>query len=560
MPSRRALWMLLAAVALLPFVDLGHPLWEVDDARYAEIPREMVERGDWLSPTLNYLDYVEKPPLPYWLGCLSYKVFGVSEAAARLPLALFGLLALAATAWLGAWLFTVETGLAAAAILGTCVQFSALTHALTPDLPLTAALAWTSALWLRAMRRPEDAAWAGTGAGIAMGAAVLCKGLVGLVFPVAWALGLAVLFPDLRQGLRRSVLGSGLVPAFLLVAAPWFAVMERRHPGFLAFFFGEQHFQRFLAGASKYRRSGAWHYFVPVELAGSLPWTPAILAALGTVAARWRSADRRLVELALWAAGVFAFFSISSSKLPTYITPLFPHQCLIAAHFLLAQGEDRRLQAWRRGLAFGLGGLLLLALPALPSAVAGVAGEPLPPAALAAGIATAGALAGGTLALCLADPLRRLAVPAALGGLAACAALGGARVAERWISARPLAAAIARELRPGDRIISYGIYLHALPFYTLRPVDLVNWVGELHYAKRDPANAGRFGDDDTIRRLPRAGGSTFVALRRKEAPWVTTLAEPGEIAEMLSFGAWALVRFPPARGDPGATAGPAGRR
>ena len=264
--SRRSLLAVAAAAALLPFVGLGHALWEVDDARYAEVPREMVERGDWLTPRLDYMDYVEKPPLPYWLTCISYSAFGVSEAAARLPLALWGLAALAGTAALGAWLFGAEVGLASAAVLATTVAFLALSHLITPDLPLCAALTWTTALWLRALRRPEDARWAGTAAGACMGLAVLCKGLVGMVFPVAWVTGLAVLFPELRPGFKRS-LASGLAPAFAIVAAPWFVAMERLHPGFLAFFFGEQHFQRFTAGAAKYGRHGPWHYFAPVELA-----------------------------------------------------------------------------------------------------------------------------------------------------------------------------------------------------------------------------------------------------------------------------------------------------
>ena len=77
--------LLLALVLSSPFWGLGHPLWETDDARYAEVPREMVELGDWLTPRLDYFEYVEKPPLIYWLPALSYKLFGVSEAAAACP-------------------------------------------------------------------------------------------------------------------------------------------------------------------------------------------------------------------------------------------------------------------------------------------------------------------------------------------------------------------------------------------------------------------------------------------------------------------------------------------
>ncbi|MCX5789893.1 MAG: glycosyltransferase family 39 protein, partial [Elusimicrobia bacterium] len=365
--SRRWLWTLLATAAILPFVGLGHPLWEVDDARYAEVPREMVERGDWLTPRLDYLDYVEKPPLPYWLTCVSYSVFHVSEASARLPLALWALAALAGTATLGAWLFGAEIGLASALILATTAAFLGLSHVLTPDLPLSAVLVWTMALWLRAMRRPEDAPWASAAAGACMALAVLCKGLVGVVFPVAWTAALALFFPELRPGYKRSLAG-WLIPLFLLIAAPWFLLMERLHPGFFGFFFGEQHFQRFMSGAAKYRRYGPWWYFFPVDLAATLPWTPALgAAALAVVRPGERGApppDLRLArQLGLWVLGVFAFFSLSSSKLPTYILPLMPQQAVLAAWILLrAEGAP---QSWVRGLAFGLGITLVLALPAL---------------------------------------------------------------------------------------------------------------------------------------------------------------------------------------------------
>ncbi|MDE2292141.1 MAG: glycosyl transferase, partial [Elusimicrobia bacterium] len=94
----------LAAVAMLaavtaPFWSLGHALWEVDDARYAEVPREMHVSGNWLVATLDGMTYVEKPPLIYWMGAASYDVFGVSEAAARVPLALTAAAGLAGAWW-----------------------------------------------------------------------------------------------------------------------------------------------------------------------------------------------------------------------------------------------------------------------------------------------------------------------------------------------------------------------------------------------------------------------------------------------------------------------------
>lgn len=538
---------MLACAALIPFVGLRHALWEVDDARYAEVPREMVERGEYVTPSLNYLPYVEKPPLPYWVACASYKLFGASEASAHLALAFWALLALAATAWLGSWLFSPATGLAGAAMLGTCASFIALSHLATPDLPLTASLAWTTALWLRALLRPGDAWWAGTAAGACMGLAVLCKGLVGVVFPVAWVGALALAVPETRPGLVRS-LKSGLIPAFLLVGLPWWVVMERRHPGFLRFVIGEQHFQRFLAGAAKYKRAGPVWYYLPVEILGLVPWTPLVGAGLAGILLRWRSADPGLRALGLWTLGVLAFFSISSSKLPTYILPIFPHQALVAAAFLLGRGPDAR-EPRLRGLSLGLGLTLVLAVPIVPIAAGRMEGAPLPAGVPWLMAAAALAFAAGTLALCLPWPKPRLAGPAAGGAIAALLILRAATVGEAWLSAKPIAEAINLEIAPGDRILSYDTYLHGLAFYTGRPVDVVNWVGELHYAKRDPANAARFGDDNLIRSLPEPGRATFVALRRRNATWLTSLTTPEKIGQMRTFGPWALAVFRERQGD-----------
>ncbi|MBI5200171.1 MAG: glycosyltransferase family 39 protein [Elusimicrobia bacterium] len=505
------------------------------------MPREMVELGDWITPRLDYMDYVEKPPLPYWVAASLYSAFGVSETTFHLSLAFWALVALAGTAWLGKWLFDLETGLAGAAMLGTCLEFQSLSHMATPDLPLTAMLIWTTAFWLRAMKRPEDSMWAGTLAGACMGLAMLSKGLVAIVFPVGWACACAVLLPELRPGFLRS-LKSGLIPAFLIVAVPWFWVMEKRHPGFWRFFFGEQHFQRFLAGASKYRRYGPPWYFIPVLLVGLIPWTPVAGASLWTVATRWKTTELGVKALALWSLGVFGFFTVSSSKLPTYIFPLFPQLTLAAAAFLLPRGHDR---AERRvhGLALGLGLLLILAVPVVPIALGRLEGAPLPGDVPWYGGAAIGVLALSTLALCLHDPVWRLAGAAGGAGLGAILALASVRSAEAWVSARPLAMAVAAEMKPGDRLISYGVYLHGLGFYTRSPVDPVNWMGELHYGHRNPANAKRFGNDNDIRALPHPEHTTFVALRKKEAAYLTSLNDPANIGGMRTFGAWALAKF-----------------
>ena len=231
----KILWILAFITATLPFWDLGHPLWEVDDARYAEVPREMVEGGDWLTPSLNYVEYLQKPPLIYWLGASSYELFGVSETTAHLPLALLSLLGLAGIGWLGMWMFSLETGLMAVVILGTCVEYVALSYMQTPDMALAVCLLWCSAFILRALHRPRDAWWTAPAAGAMAGFAFLSKGLVGFVFPAAWLFVLAVFFPEVRKGARALCL-SWAAPVAVLVIAPWLWAMSTRHSNFLYHF------------------------------------------------------------------------------------------------------------------------------------------------------------------------------------------------------------------------------------------------------------------------------------------------------------------------------------
>ncbi|MBI4679417.1 MAG: glycosyltransferase family 39 protein [Elusimicrobia bacterium] len=529
----------LVAALAAPLCFLPHPLWEVDDARYAEVPRAMAASGDWATPRLNGLDYVEKPPLGYWLTALSYEAFGVSEASARLPLALLSLMAVAGVWWLGSWLLP-GLGQTAALMFSTCAGTLALSHAVTPDVPLTAFLVWCTALILRTLAHPEDGRWAGPLAWVFAALAFLSKGLVALMFPALWSAALLALFPSLRRGWRGLAFPVGPL-GFLLIAAPWFLCMEDRHPGFLRFFFIEQHLQRFLT--PKYNRPGPWFFFLPVAAAGLLPWTHLVLAGLGRAWRERRRGEAQAPALALWSLGVILFFSVSRSKLSTYILPAFPHLCLLGA-----LAAERPAPRWARWFAGGCAVLLLTCAAAvLTPPVRALA--PLPAAAWTAAALSLALLGLGQLAAL--RPRLSLLGPAAGALLALAAAMGGFRAAEPFVSARPVGLALAARAAPQDLVYCYGTYLHGLPFYSGRPVDrMIYWVGELHYAQRDPANADRFGDDNAIRALPLRGRAVFVALRRSEAEYFRTLVKPEHIRSFETYGRWVLaeVGYAPSAG------------
>ncbi|MBI5883455.1 MAG: glycosyltransferase family 39 protein [Elusimicrobia bacterium] len=529
----------LLAALTAPFWFLAHPLWEVDDARYAEVPRAMAASGDWAVPRLNGFEYVEKPPLWYWLAASSYAALGVAESSARLPLAGLALLAAAGVWWLGSWLpregtppgegGPPDTALTAALAFSTCAGFLALSHSITPDLPLTAFLTWCTALILRALAHPEDGRWAGPLAWFFAGLAFLSKGLVALLFPGLWSVALLALFPALRRGWPGLAAPAGPL-CFLLVTGPWLLCMEDRRPGFLRFFFIEQHFQRFLT--PKYNRPGPWFFFLPVVAAGLLPWTHLAAAGLGTAWREWRGKSWRAPSLALWSLGVILFFSASRSKLATYIMPALPHLCLLAA--MAAPSAAKR---WVR-LAGASAGVLLLASAAAVF-VPGV--RALAPDAGAAWACAAALALFGAGQLAALSRRWSLLGPAAGALLALGAGLRGMDLAEPFVSSRPISREIVSRAGPGDLVYCYGTFLHGLPFYTGRTVDrMIYWVGELHYAQRDPANADRFGDDNAIRALPLRGKTVFVVLRSSEGRYFKTLVKPEDLRRFQSFGRWSL--------------------
>lgn len=323
---------------------LGHyPLLEPDEGRYSEIPREMLERGDFITPLLNYVKYFEKPPLLYWLNALSFALFGQNEFAARLPCALSGLLTILFSYWLGRKLFDRRTGLYAALIIGSCLGFAPLARVNITDMPLTLCLTVALGSFMLAVKsagREKAGYYYLCYAAAAL--AVLAKGLVGILFPGA----IIFLFLLLRQRWRllaemRLVTGISL---FLAIAAPWFVMVALRNPEFARFFFIHEHFERFLTKV--HGRYQPFWYFLPILAGIMLPWSLFIPAALRHAWRKRREANGEvLTYLAIWALFIFLFFSKSNSKLIPYILPVVPPLALmIAATFRDTLESGRRLQ------------------------------------------------------------------------------------------------------------------------------------------------------------------------------------------------------------------------
>lgn len=303
-----------------------------DEPRYARIAQEMLERRDWVVPTLEGIPWLEKPPLLYWLTGISYWLLGVSEFAARIPSVLAGLATMIAVWRMIRLRRGSRPAVHAAFILGTSLLYLGYTGAGTTDMLFTACLTGTLAGMLRILEE-EPAPWSSyLATGFFLGLACLAKGPLALLIP-----GLTIAGYRLRQGpipgLRT---GRLLAAGFVLVATalPWYWLMYMREGFyFILVFFINHHLARFFT--SIHHHSHPFWYYLPVLAIGFMPWT-LFLPSWRLLRDRLRhpaaSPEARLQLFALgWLLLPLIFFSLSEAKLPGYILPLFPPLAILTA-------------------------------------------------------------------------------------------------------------------------------------------------------------------------------------------------------------------------------------
>jgi 4-amino-4-deoxy-L-arabinose transferase-like glycosyltransferase len=483
--------LLLALAAAIWFSNLEYrKLVRPDEGRYAEIPREMAASGDWLTPRLNGIKYFEKPPLQYWATAAAYAAFGEHHWTARLWPALTGLAGVLLTFFAGARLFGRSAGLYAALALGGSALYVIVAHIVTLDMGLTFFMTATLAGILLSQRNgasPRDTrvwmhvAWA------AAAFAVLSKGLIGIVLPGAVVVLYALLnrdFPVLKR-----LHPAGGVALFAVICAPWFIAVSLANPEFPGFFFIHEHFNRFIT--TLHRRVAPWWSFLPILAVGILPWLvtmcDALLRAWRRHGAPGSFQPQRF--LFLWAVFIFVFFSASSSKLPSYILPVYPALALLIG-VRLAELPGRTL-FWHLVPVVLLAGTGLSLAPQ----VVKFASDEVPLALyrnyvpwLAA--AAAVALAGTAYALYAS---RRGRITAAVVSTALCGLVAAQLGLTGHDALSPASSAyyIAREIRPylkpGVPFYSVRTYEQTLPFYIKRPVTLVAFADEMAYGlKQEP--------------------------------------------------------------------------
>ncbi len=450
-----AVWGFFSALGAAPLLD------DPNEAEYAEVAREMVESGDWITPRLNYVLFLNKPPLAYWLIGLSDLAFGINEYAARLPSAVAGLVIVTLLVQLGTLLFDVETGLLAGFVLIATAGFFLETHEVRPDLILTASIvgtfvAFTQLWWAPpALRRGPLIALQ-----VSVAVGLLGKGLLAVLVPgVVCAALLAI---ERRADLVRELLRPRAWWLVVLLVAPWHVLVGLQHPGFAWDYIVNQHLLFFLD--RKFPRDSE-----PVSLAvfwsafalRLFPWT--LFAPLACVTAMRRVRDTRQgygVRLLLaWVAVVLLFFSAAASRMEHYSIPALPAVALLVAKLFRDYAHASGVRLVRAVTAHVVvWGLLILPAPFIVPGI--ITAQPwlasvhemVPLARTTFGIAAAGALVAAAAALLgrrawVAPPLI-----AAFAALIPCVHYGLELVA-RVNSSAPLAAAIGALAEPEEPVV-----------------------------------------------------------------------------------------------------------
>jgi 4-amino-4-deoxy-L-arabinose transferase-like glycosyltransferase len=565
MPSltqfRRYELIVLAAAALIYLGSSVSPpsLMDDVDAVQAQIARNMLDSGDWVSARLDGVLYLEKSPLKYWMIACSYAIFGVHDWAARIPVAL----AAVALCWLvfrmGAWAFSLQAGLWSGLAMATGIGLFLFTRILIPDVVLTFTIALAMWSFLRALDEYTDRPrlWAALMAA-AIGTGLLLKGLIAAVFPIAAALlYLAVSGQILRRDAwRRLHIPSGILIA-LAIAVPWHVLATLRNPpyfvwslhsgpgqwkGFFWFYFFNEHLLRFLnlrypRDYNTVPRAAFWL----LHLVWLFPWSVYLPAAarLG-----YRPVDRagRMRLLALcWVGFVLLFFTFSTTQ-EYYSMPCYPALALIIGSAVAAQGRWAAAGV-RVAASVALAAALAIAfilsqvwsLPAPGDISRALEQHPevytlslghmgdltlasfayLRPPLILAGVAFLG---GGLGAWLLRGPRAAFALAAMMVLF-----LHAARLAmvtfDPYLSSRPLAEAL-NQAPPGRIVLDDSYYtFSSIPFYTGRPVLLLNGrVNNLEYGSNAPGAPAVFLDDAGFARLWRAPQRVYIAADRSALP------------------------------------------
>jgi 4-amino-4-deoxy-L-arabinose transferase-like glycosyltransferase len=352
-----ALLVLISLTSLVVLPRLDFLLFEPDEGRYAQIPKEMLDRGDWLTPTLQGEPYLDKPPLFYWLVMLAYRALGQADWVARLVPAA-AVLACVLTAYvLSRRSIGERAAFWGALLLALAPGLVSMGRVLVLDGLLTLFVTIALLAGFEAVRGPRLAAGWWRLMSLALAFGTLTKGPIAvlLVLPPLLAQRWLTSHPT---AIPRRAWGKMLF-TIAAINLPWYVAISIEQPEFVSYFLWKHNVERFLTPFD--HEQPIW-YFAPVLLLGLAPvaWMLPLVGRF-MLANRPEAALRRTPEMGyFWLAGIWCvvFFSLSGSKLPTYILPAFPPLCLALGAYVTASGWSES-RAFRASLAVWSAALLL---------------------------------------------------------------------------------------------------------------------------------------------------------------------------------------------------------
>lgn len=337
----RFLFLIIAIAIFMSFFRLGSvTLFDVDEAVFAEATKEMVQTGNYITPTYNGENRYDKPILFYWLMAVSYKIFGINEFAARFPSAISGILLCITVFLFVRYFYGERVAFYAAISLVLSIYFLVYSHAAVTDMTLTLLITLSLFSFYLSINGREGYLY---GLYVFSALAFLTKGLIGIVFPF----GVAIVYLLIAEGLAgiKKIFSLKGVLLFLVISMPWYiAQLAINGQEFIEQFLIKHHFRRYTGVISGHR--GPFYYYIPALIIGMFPWIAFLPAGL-------RNAFNKNPEIQthnskpnlfafIWFAFVFVFFSFSTTKLPNYILPAIP-----AASMLIANGLNDQDERWR---------------------------------------------------------------------------------------------------------------------------------------------------------------------------------------------------------------------